>query len=192
MMNAKVYLVKENNTVARGLARDVICTLVQPISGQGGGGRNVTTDNFFTSVDHANQLKNKKIDTCWDNEAKQKRNSTRVQACQASDENSSIFGFTKDLTLVSYVPKKNKSVVFLSTLHHNSAICSDSGKPEIIEFYNKTKGAVDMLDQTCARYTVQRATCRWTMVMFYGMINIAVVNALVIYAHNKRKDQPEK
>ena len=30
------------------------------------------------------------------------------------------------------------------------------------------------------------------MVMFYGMINIAVVNALVIYAHNMRKDQPEK
>jgi len=33
MKNAKVYLVKENNEVARGLARDVVCTLVQPISG---------------------------------------------------------------------------------------------------------------------------------------------------------------
>jgi hypothetical protein len=40
--------------------------------------------------------------------------------------------------------------------------------------------AVDMLDQMCARYTVQRATHRWTMAMFYGMINIAAVNALVI------------
>jgi len=30
------------------------------------------------------------------------------------------------------------------------------------------------------------------MVMFYGMINIAVVNVLVIYAHSMRKDQPEK
>ena len=62
------------------------------------------------------------------------------------DENSSIFGFTKDLTLVSYVPKENKSVVLLSSLHHDSVICSDSGTPEIIEFYNKIKGAVDMLD----------------------------------------------
>jgi len=49
-----------------------------------------------------------------------------------------------------------------------------------------------LLDQMCARYTVQRATRRWTMVMFYGMINIAAVNALVIHAHNMRKDQPEK
>jgi len=30
------------------------------------------------------------------------------------------------------------------------------------------------------------------MAMFYGMINIAAVNALVIYAQNTRKDQPEK
>jgi hypothetical protein len=44
--------------------------------------------------------------------------------------------------------------VLLSSLHHDSAICSDSGKPEIIAFYNKTKGAVDTLDQMCARYTV--------------------------------------
>jgi hypothetical protein len=43
----------------------------------------------------------------------------------------------------------------------------------------------------CARYTEQRATPRWTMAMFYGMINIAAVNALVIYAHNMAKDQPE-
>ena len=108
------------------------------------------------------------------------------------DENSSIFGFTKDLTLVSYVPQKNKSVVLLSSLHHDSAICSHSGEPENIEFYNKTKGTVDMLDQMCERYTIQRATRRWTMAMFYGMINTTAVNALVIYAHNMRKDQPKK
>jgi hypothetical protein len=48
--------------------------------------------------------------------------------------------------------------------------------------------AVDMLNQMCARYTVQRATRRWTMALFYGMINIAAVNAFFIYAHNMRKD----
>jgi hypothetical protein len=30
------------------------------------------------------------------------------------------------------------------------------------------------------------------MAMFYGMINIAAVNSLVIHAHNMCKDQPEK
>jgi len=61
MMNAEVYLGKENNEVARGLTNDVVCALVQPISGQDRGGRNVSTDNFFTFDDLANQLKNKKL-----------------------------------------------------------------------------------------------------------------------------------
>jgi hypothetical protein len=30
------------------------------------------------------------------------------------------------------------------------------------------------------------------MAMLYGMINIAAVNAFIIYAHNMRKDRPEK
>jgi hypothetical protein len=70
VLNAKVYVGKENNEVARGLVSDVFCTLVHPISGQDRGGRNVTIDNFFTSVELANQLKK---DTCWDNEAKQEK-----------------------------------------------------------------------------------------------------------------------
>jgi len=154
MMNVKVYLGKENNEVACGLASDVVCTLVQPISGQDRDRRNVTTDHFFMSVDHANQLKKQKIDTCWDNESKREIQQEFKPARQR-EENSSIFVFTGDLTLVSYVPKKNNSVVLFSSLHHDSAICGNSGKPEIIEFYNKRKGAVDMLDQMCARYTVQ-------------------------------------
>jgi len=57
--------------------------LFKLLSGQDRVGHNVTTNNFFTSVDLANQLK-KKIYPSWENEAKQKRNSTRVQACQAT------------------------------------------------------------------------------------------------------------
>ena len=91
---------------------------------------------------------------------------------------------------MSYVPKKNRSVVLLSSLHHDAVICNDTEKPEIIEYYNKTKGAVDTLDQMCARYTVQQATQRYTMAMFCGMTNVALVNAYVVYAHNMRKQQP--
>jgi len=194
MMNVKVYMVKKNNEVARGLASDVVCTLVEPIYGQDRGGRTVKTDNFFTSIDLANQLNNKKLTLVGTMKQKKKKREIpqEFKPARQRDENSSIFGFTNDLTLVSYVPKKNKSVVLLSSLHHDSAICSDSGKPEITEIYNKTKCAVDMMDQMCARYTVQRATRIWTMTVSYGMINIAAVNALVIYAHNMLQDQPEK
>ena len=81
--------------------------------------------------------------------------------------------------------KKNKSVVLLSSLHHDAAICEDTRKPD----YNKTKGAVGTLDQMCARYTVQRATRRWTMAMFYEVVNVSFVNAFAVYAHNMCKQQ---
>jgi len=41
---AKVHLGIENNETARGLAIDIVCTLIQPFSCQDRGGRNVTTD----------------------------------------------------------------------------------------------------------------------------------------------------
>jgi len=139
------------------LASDVVCTLVQPISGQGRGGRNITTFIFFTSVDLPNQLKNKKLTLVGTMKQSEREIPQEFKPARQRDENSSILGFTKDLTHVSHVPNKNKSVVLLSPLHHDSAICSDLGKPEIIEFDNKTKGAVDMLDQTCARNSEQLA-----------------------------------
>lgn len=54
--------------------------------------------------------------------------------------NSSIFAFNNHLTLVSYVPKKNKSVILVSTKHHYPQIDNINEKPQIIVDYNKLKG----------------------------------------------------
>ena len=121
------------------------CTLVQPISGQQGG-RNVTTDNFFTSVDLSNRLKYRTLTLVGTMKQNKKEIPTEFKPAGQRREYSSLFGVTKELTLVSYAPRKNKSVIFLSSLHCDAAICDDTGKPEIIEYYNKTKSAVDTLD----------------------------------------------
>ncbi len=38
-----------------------------------------------------------------------------------------MFGFKENLTLVSYIPKKGKVVVMLSSMHHDIAIDSATG-----------------------------------------------------------------
>jgi hypothetical protein len=53
---------------------------------------------------------------------------------------SSLFAFKDSLTLVSFVSKKNKSVILISTNHHDIKIDNVSQKPEIIMDYNKYKG----------------------------------------------------
>ena len=108
MMSAKVYLGKKNNELAGGLANDVVCTLVQPISGQDRGGRNVTTDNFFTSVDFENQLKNKKLTLVGAMKQNKRKIPQEFKPARQHDENSSIFGFTMELTPGVICPKEEQ------------------------------------------------------------------------------------
>ncbi|CAB3233222.1 unnamed protein product [Arctia plantaginis] len=47
---------------------------------------------------------------------------------------SSMFGFQRDVSIVSYAPKKNKVVILMSTLHHDDLIdvtTGDKRKPEM-------------------------------------------------------------
>lgn len=61
---------------------------------------------------------------------------------------SSIFGFTQNLTLVSYAPQKNKSVVLLSSQIRVDPIEPEKKhKPYMILHYNETRGAVDTGDK---------------------------------------------
>ncbi|KAK4324272.1 hypothetical protein Pmani_005112 [Petrolisthes manimaculis] len=106
------------------------------------------------------------------------------------DPGSSAFAFIKDITILSYVSRKaskaKKNVMLLSSMHTQPSI-GDSGKPEIIEFYNSTKGGVDTFDQMCGAYSTARKTRRWTLSMFYAMLNAGLINAWIIHGLNKQK-----
>ena len=90
-----------------------------------------------------------------------KKNKTVIPDCfqphKTKATHSSIFGFLNEKTLVSYVPKPNKAVVLISSEHHTDSIVESSdSKPEIILFYNATKGSVDAFDQQVEKYTCRR------------------------------------
>lgn len=84
------------------------------------------------------------------------------------------------MTLVSYVPKKSRSVILVSSMHHDSEIDGNTQKPEIIMFYNLTKGGVDSMDFKISRYSSNRRTRRWPMVIFYNFLNISCANAYIL------------
>ena len=82
--------------------------------------------------------------------------------------------------MCSWVPKNNKLALLLSTAHQSDKI-GESGKPEIVEFYNETKAGVDALDQKVQHYTTYRKTKRWPMAVFYNILGIAAYNAYVLF-----------
>jgi len=88
---------------------------------------------------------------------------------------SSVFGFSADgTTMASYVPKRRKAVVLLSTQHRDDAVTPDDRrKPEIVNYHNTTKCGVDVLDKLVRTYSCKCATRRWTVSFFFNLLDIA-------------------
>jgi len=100
---------------------------------------------------------------------------------------SSLFGFHEKVTFCSYVPKNNKAVILLSTMHNDAVINDDEKKkPHMITFYNMYKSGVDTMDQMVTRYTTHRRTARWPLALFFNVVDIGALAAYVIYYENRR------
>lgn len=150
--------------------------------------RNVTTDNWFTSVPLVTDL----LDNCGMTlvgtvKGNKKEIPKKMIEKDSRKFGSSAFLFTRDITLVSYVPttsKTKKKMVLLMSSMHTQPTLGDTGKPEVIEYYNATKGGVGSFDQMCAQCSCVRKTKRWPLCMFYGMLNASCINSWIIHSEN--------
>lgn len=163
---------------------DVVKRLAQPLYGSG---RNITADNWFSDISLIDHLKEKKltyVGTVRKNKRELPPDFVNIKGRSQYD---SKFAFSGGKVLVSYVPRKGKNVILVSTLHDDDAIDAETGpqkKPELISFYNKTKSGVDTADQMCGNFNVCRNNKRWPMVIFYLMMNVAGINSLITYLGN--------
>ena len=142
-------------------AIDVVQRLISPISKTS---RHITFDDWYYTQGLANTLlqQHKLTITATMRKNKPEIPPTFLQP-RGRAVGSSLFGFQKNLSIVSYIPRKGKVVLVASTLHHDSSIDLDTGdkqKPEMITFYNSSKGGVDIVDQMCSAYDVARNTLR--------------------------------
>ncbi|XP_051566193.1 piggyBac transposable element-derived protein 4-like isoform X2 [Myxocyprinus asiaticus] len=144
-------------------------------------GHNVTCDNFFTSYELSQQLLKRKITMVGTVRKNKPELHPALLATRGREAFSSKFAFTPITTLVSYLPKRNKNVVLLSTLHKTAEIsdCEDR-KPAIILDYNHNKGGVDNLDKVIGNYSCRRMTARWPLVIFHNIIDVSSYNTFVI------------
>lgn len=96
---------------------------------------------------------------------------------------SSIFGFQKKCTLVSYtcIPKKNTVVLLISTMHHNGKKDSgDAKKPEMIIDYNRSKCSVDVVDELRGRMSITNLPpFIKTKIKFIILMKIVILSFLV-------------
>ncbi|GBP90253.1 hypothetical protein EVAR_89372_1 [Eumeta japonica] len=154
-------------------------TLAEPIYGTN---RNITGDNWFTSIELINALKEKILHTLA-----QYVRTREIPPQFLPHRSCPVLSLHRDKTLVSFVPKKDISIALVSSMHHAPATNPETKKPEIIDFYNSTKGGVDALDQKCAAYSVNRRSQRWPTTIFCAVLNISGVNSHVLYTASNHK-----
>ena len=187
ILQADIYLGKEAHCGrAVNIGFNVASKLAQPYFQTN---RGITTDNFFSSVSL--------VDFLWEHGltfvGTMRKNKKEIPSSflpnKSKEVNSSQFAFDGYKTLVSYTPKKNKSVILLSTEHHSKAtVAAENNKPEIILAYNNCKGGVDTLDKLVRSYSVRRKTMRWTFNCFMYLLDIASYNAFVLHSHKHPTD----
>jgi hypothetical protein len=185
--NMEVYVGQNDGPFQKSNAAiDVVKRMVEPIKNSH---RNVVMDNWFTSFPLFHVLLKDYGLTALGTLKKNKPEIPPLfTAAQNRDIPSSIFGFQKECTIVSYVPKKKKVVLLASTMHHDGK--KDSGeqkKPEMILDYNQSKCGVDVVDELCGTYSVSRVTKRWPLVIFYGLLNVGGINSYVIVKSNREQ-----
>ena len=181
-LNFQIYLGKEsaNAPPERNQGERVVLDLVGKYRG-----RNITTDNFFTTRNLALSLLQRNM-TLVGTVRKNKRflpQCGTVAANRALPLYTSRFFFNEKMTIVQYVSKKYKMVSVLSTLHHSENVLDNHPKkiPEIIDYYNSTKAGVDTIDQLVGSYSCKRQTNRWPIALFSNLIDLSALNGFVIY-----------
>ncbi|XP_042164360.1 piggyBac transposable element-derived protein 4-like [Oncorhynchus tshawytscha] len=156
-------------------------------------GRNVTCDNFFTSYDLGQRLLERNLTMVGTVRKNKAELPPALLESRGRQVLSSRFTFTPTATLVSYLAKRNKNVLLLSTLHTEGHISDRRDKkPDLILDYNCNKGGVDNLDKVVGTYSCRRMTARWPLVVFHNILDVSSYNAIVIWREIKPDWMPGK
>jgi hypothetical protein len=160
---------------------DIVKRLIVPIKRSH---RNLTTDNYYSSIPLAEYLLGEGLTFLGTLKKNKREIPPEFLMNPSRPVGSSMFGFQPDFTLVSYVTKKKKAVLLLSSMHDTDETDPETQKPVVILDYNRTKGGVDTVDQLCSTYSTARKTRRWPMVVFFRELDIAGINSFKIFLAN--------
>ncbi|XP_011699423.1 PREDICTED: piggyBac transposable element-derived protein 4-like [Wasmannia auropunctata] len=179
-----IYAGKTGNIREKNQGERVVKELAAPYKGSG---RNITMDNFFTTLPLAKHLLSWQLAIVGTLRKNKPYIPKQMASHKSRPEYSSLFGFHEKVALCSYVPKKNKAVILLSTMHYDAAVNDDEKKkPHMITYYNKYKSGVDTMDQMVSRYTTHRRTARWPLAIFFNILDVAALAAYIIYYENNK------
>ncbi|UYV83427.1 hypothetical protein LAZ67_23000974, partial [Cordylochernes scorpioides] len=194
-LNFDIYAGKrdEKESSDKGQAYDVVFRLLER-SKLLDKGYHLICDNFYTSVEMANDLykRHTHLTGTLRRNRKYLPEGIKVKRIGVGER---IYRYKEPVMLLSWREKKSQTspVLLLSTYAGASTQLekTSSGKeknlPEIVKHYNSGKGGVDLCDQMMNMYQDERKSLKWWRKVFISMIHRTLLNAYIIYRQNTDK-----
>jgi len=176
-INLKVYAGKEVTPETR-VSSKVVMELIDPYLNFG---RTLIIDNWYTSIELAEQLGQRK--TYCIGTLRSNRKSNPKEVINSKLKKGQQFSLRSDSNVMGLKWKDKRDIYMCSTKSTNKIINitkhkKTSQKPESIIMYDKGKGCIDLSDQKASFSNPLRRTMKWyRKVLIDLVLNVGVVNA---------------
>lgn len=180
----KVYVGKEGNSTPTGtVTENVVLDLTKDLVNEG---RELYTDNFYTSVNLARILLQKKTHLVGTLRKTRRNNPTAVTKAKLKKGEIKMQQSNSNVIVSKW--KDKRDILFLTTksVPEMTAITTKRGKivekPSTIIDYNAVKGFIDQSDQMASYNSPIRRSVKWYRKIAFELIaNTTIVNAHVMY-----------
>lgn len=161
-------------------------------------GCNISMDRYFTSVPLARWATENKFTIVGTMRLDRKGVPKQFKDMENREEKSTLYIHGQDegdenIMLVSYIDKKSsgmKNVVALTTMHKDVLVTKDSiKKPDVLKFYDHTKGGVDVVDLISSNSSTRMKTRKWTLNALAFVLDTERTNAFTIFKEATGNDR---
>ena len=175
---------------------DIIKHLISSLSDHANlQGWNILCDRFYTSIDIANWLLEKKMTVVETIKTNRKGVGDLKKMDGREFQTTEVYWEKKKgtMTMTSYVVNTKSSgkrnMLVIPTANPILGAMKDDGKskPAIIKFLDYTKGGTDIVDQKMGKYSLKPKLSKWTVCAFSYILDITQVNVATLSRLNHNK-----
>ena len=172
----------------KNLANDIAMKLCSVYFGTG---RDIYVDRYFTSHGLVCNLLQQNLTLIGTIMANRCEVQSQFKAAKGREVESTkvLYDHSNKILLLSYVHKRNKNALMMSSSHFSILFMDCHNKHTVITDYNQHKGGVDTLDKNCEEFSCLRKTNLRPMVVNYNLMSVATNNAFIVTRGNGKCDR---
>lgn len=182
--NMRIHVKKQPKGIYRDLdnPKNIVCNFVKKIKGPV---QNIVLKTTLNNITIIKDLSNCNVNIIGNVNTNEKQIPLEFENNSSKQTNSYLFGFQENVALMSCCSNTTKKTILISTRPDTININKKTiNNLSVINSYDNAVNAVNKLQQMIYDYSVARRTKRYSLSIWFHMINIACVNSFIIYCVN--------